>query len=87
MPLAKDVDLSQLSKIARNYSGADIEALCREAALNALRQDEKAEEVTLKDFKESLEKVGPSVSPNMEEWYRNFLKQARKNKKPTTPIT
>jgi transitional endoplasmic reticulum ATPase len=86
MPLAKDVDLTRLSTLAKNYSGADIEALCREAALNALRKDENAKEVTFKDFKESLEKVGPSVSPTMEDWYKNFLKQARKAEKPTTLV-
>src|SRR4030067_2597936 len=29
MPLAKDVDVSQMANMSRGYSGADIEAYCR----------------------------------------------------------
>ncbi len=37
MPLAADVDLEKLSSITHGFVGADLEALCREAAMNALR--------------------------------------------------
>ncbi len=37
MPL-KDVDLKKLAKATEGYSGADIEALCREAGINAIRE-------------------------------------------------
>lgn len=86
MPLAKDVDLSQLAVMSKKYSGADIEAVCREAGLNALRRDMKAKEVNASDYKKALEKIGPSILPNMESWYRGFMKQARQLKKPTTPV-
>jgi transitional endoplasmic reticulum ATPase len=86
MPLAKDVDLSQLALLTKKYSGADIEAICREAGLNALRQNIKSKEVSASDFKKAIEKIGPSILPNMESWYRGFMKQARQLKKPTTPV-
>jgi transitional endoplasmic reticulum ATPase len=86
MPLEKDVDLNQLALMTKKYSGADIEAVCREAGLNALRKDMKAKEVTAGDFKKAIEKIGPSILPNMESWYRGFMKQARQLKKPTTPV-
>jgi len=86
MPLAKDLDLSSLSAKTKGYSGADIEALCREAALNALRKDIKAKEVPLEDFKKATEKIGPSIRPDMETWYKGFMKQIRQVKKPTTPV-
>jgi len=86
MPLADDVDLNQLSNMTKKYSGADIEALCREAGLNALRKDINADIVTAEDFRKALEKTGPSIMPNMENWYRNFMKNARQLKKPTTPV-
>ncbi len=38
MPLAPDVDLPTLSAITHGYTGADIAALCREAAMKALRR-------------------------------------------------
>jgi hypothetical protein len=54
--------------------------------LNALRGDIKAKEVNASDFKKAVEKIGPSILPNMESWYRGFMKQARQLKKPTTPV-
>jgi len=86
MPLADDVNLAQLSVMTKKYSGADIEALCREAGLNALRKDIEAKAVTAEDFRKALDKTGPSILPNMENWYRNFMKNARQLKKPTTPV-
>ncbi len=38
MPLAKDVDLSRLSDLTHGYVGADLEALCKEGAMRALRR-------------------------------------------------
>ena len=38
MPLAENVDLKRLSEITHGYTGADIAALCREAAMKALRR-------------------------------------------------
>lgn len=37
-PLADNVDIEKLADITEGYSGADIEAICREAALLALRE-------------------------------------------------
>ena len=48
MPLEKSMDLEDLSKKLDGYSGADIESLCREAAMLALREDKSAKIVKLK---------------------------------------
>jgi len=37
MPLAKDVDLERLADLTHGFVGADVENLCREAAMRALR--------------------------------------------------
>jgi transitional endoplasmic reticulum ATPase len=87
MPLAKDVDLEELARKTKSYSGADIEAVCREAALNALRRDITSKEVALADFQKALEKIGPTISPDMESWYKGFMKAIRRVQKPTTPIS
>jgi len=86
MPLAKDVGLSQLVAMAKNYSGADIEALCREAGMHALRRDVNAKEVTMIDFQEAIKSIGPSVTPDMEKWYKSFIVQVRQVQKPATPV-
>ncbi len=38
MPLAKDVDVAHLAEITHGFVGADLEALCREAAMTCLRR-------------------------------------------------
>lgn len=38
MPLASDVDMMRLSAVTHGFVGADMEALCREAAMSALRR-------------------------------------------------
>jgi transitional endoplasmic reticulum ATPase len=38
MPLARDVDLEHLAEITHGFVGADLEALCREAAMICLRR-------------------------------------------------
>jgi len=86
MPLTKDVDVAELARATKSYSGADIEALCREAAMNALRKDVKSKEVAFSDFQKAMEKIGPSILPDMETWYKGFMKQVRRVQKPTTPV-
>jgi transitional endoplasmic reticulum ATPase len=38
MPLAADVDLGELARVTHGFVGADLEALCREAAMTCLRR-------------------------------------------------
>lgn len=38
MPLTSDVDLEKMAEITHGFVGADLEALCREAAMTALRR-------------------------------------------------
>jgi transitional endoplasmic reticulum ATPase len=86
MPLAKDVGLNQLAVMTKYYSGADVESLCREAAMHTLRRDVKAREVTMKDFQDAIKEIGPSVTPDMEKWYKSFMQQIRQVQKPATPV-
>jgi transitional endoplasmic reticulum ATPase len=86
MPLAKSIDSASLATIAKNYSGADIAALCREAAMYALRKDVNTKEVTMADFEEGRKRIGPSITPDMEKWYKSFMQQARQVQKPATPV-
>lgn len=76
MPLAEDVDLKQLSGVTHGFVGADLESLCREAAMRALRRilphvdysrqeipyDQLAElDVQMGDFNDALREVEPSA--------------------------
>ena len=59
MPLASDVDIKKLAKNTGGYVGADIEAVCREAAMLTLRNNLEASEIPNKYFKEAIDKVKP----------------------------
>jgi transitional endoplasmic reticulum ATPase len=73
-PLADDVDLDALAERTAGFSGADIEALCREAAVRAVTavveqyDGETANEhtdeliVTMEVFEAAFETVSPSTS-------------------------
>ena len=60
MPLAKDVNLEKLAKKTEKYVGADIESVCREAAMLTLRDNIDAKEVTMEYFNKAMEKVKPT---------------------------
>jgi transitional endoplasmic reticulum ATPase len=76
MPLADDVDLTWLASVTHGFVGADLEALCREAAMTALRRllpnidfgqshipDEVIEslQITMDHFRSALAEVEPSA--------------------------
>ena len=87
MPINADVDFNQLTTATKYYSGADVESLCREAAMHALRRDVNAQIVSMKDFQDALKEMGPSITPDMEKWYKSFMQQIRQVQKPATPVT
>ena len=78
MPLAKDVKLEKLAEKTEGYSGADIAAVCREAAMSALREDINAKQVKKKHFDMALKKIRPSVSKADVERIRNYVKELEK---------
>jgi transitional endoplasmic reticulum ATPase len=72
MPLQK-VNLEEISEKTEGFSGADLEALCREAGMNAIRKN--SDKVTAEDFQEALQKIKPSITPQMENRYTLFQQQ------------
>jgi transitional endoplasmic reticulum ATPase len=75
MPLSKDINIDELAETSEGYAGADIEALCREAAMLALRKDDKVKEVNSKNFKDAMEKVRPSITKEVKETYEQLKGQ------------
>ena len=57
MPLAKNVDLKRLAKDSEGYVGSDIETVCREAVMLALRENLEIENISMKYFKDAMKKV------------------------------
>lgn len=68
MPI-NGVKLEKLAKETQGYVGADIEAICREAAMIALRENMDTKDVKQKHFEKAMEKVRPSVDKDIEKSY------------------
>ncbi len=66
MPLGR-FKLEDLSSKMDNYTGADIEAVCREAALIAMRNEKKT--VSKKHFEQAIDRVRPTVNEDMMQYY------------------
>ncbi|MCE4603050.1 MAG: AAA family ATPase, partial [Desulfurococcales archaeon] len=62
VPLAEDVDLDKLAEITEGYTGADIEAVVREAVMIKLREKLEVGPVSMKHFEQALKKVPPSLT-------------------------
>ncbi|MCD6402893.1 MAG: AAA family ATPase [Candidatus Aenigmarchaeota archaeon] len=78
MPLSKDINLKKLAKMTEGFTGADLEALCREAAMNAIRENKKAKEVKMKHFEKALEIITPSVSKELIKFYEKFAERFKR---------
>ncbi len=78
MPLAEDVDLEELARRTEGYTGADIAAVCREAAILALREEFKVRPVQMKHFLEALKIVPPSLTKADIERYDKLAKQLKR---------
>jgi len=81
MPLANDVKLKEIAVATQNYSGADIAALCREAAVHAMQSN--AIKIDSADFAAALKKVKPSITKEVEQWYGS-LRESISNVVPKT---
>jgi len=78
MPIAKDVDLDELALKTDGYSGADMEAVCREAAMLALRENIKAKQVKKEHFDLALNSIKPSLSKEETERYLAAIAAVKK---------
>ena len=76
-PLAKDVDLEKLANITKGYAGSDIEAICREAGLMALREDPNANEVCMRHFEKAIKKIRPSITEDMIKYYKAWEEKSK----------
>jgi transitional endoplasmic reticulum ATPase len=72
MPLTNSVDILSLIKKLDGYSGADIETLCREAGMIALRENMRARKISKDHFKLAMETINPSITPKIIKFYESF---------------
>ncbi len=81
MPVDETININQLAKETEGYTGADIESLCREAGMLALREDKNAKLIKLKHFEMAMQKIPPSVTKQQASMYNRmefeYLKSAK----------
>ncbi|MCS7104518.1 MAG: CDC48 family AAA ATPase [Thermofilaceae archaeon] len=78
MPLAEDVDLERIADATEGYTGADLAALCREAAILTLRDVGKPSKVSMTYFKKAMEIVRPSITKEEIERYKRVAEEFKK---------
>jgi len=81
MPLVSDVKLQEIAVATQNYTGADLAALCREAAVHAMRNN--SPKISSQDFANSLKQVRPSITKEVDQWY-NTVRESISNVVPKT---
>ena len=70
MPLSSDVNLKEIAVATQNYSGADLAALCREAAVKAMQNN--LSKISSADFAAGLKQIKPSITNEVETWYEKI---------------
>ncbi|MEZ7989599.1 MAG: CDC48 family AAA ATPase [Nitrosopumilus sp.] len=76
MPLSNDVKLQEIAIATNSYTGADLAALCREAAVHAMRNN--ASKISSRDFATGLKQVKPSITKEVDQWY-NTIRESISN--------
>ena len=75
MPLTKDVSLERLADKCEGFSGADINGVCREAAMLALRDDIKAKEINKKHFEKAMSGFRASITDDIIKYYKKVTEE------------
>jgi len=73
--LSEDVNIDELADLTENYVGSDIESLCREAVMLALRENFETDIVEMRHFNDALKKVRPALADDMVEYYEKLKEQ------------
>ncbi|SFC59170.1 transitional endoplasmic reticulum ATPase [Halobiforma haloterrestris] len=71
-PLAADVTLREIAEITDGYVGSDLESIAREAAIEALREDEEADVVEMRHFRQAMENVRPTITDDILDYYERI---------------
>lgn len=75
IPIADDVNIEQLVAATDGYSGAEIEAVCKEAALKALEDSFEIDQIEMKYFVKAVDIVKPRTSPELLQLYSDYEKR------------
>jgi len=81
-PLAPDVSLRELAERSGGFVGSDLESIAREAAIEALREADDAEEVEMRHFRQAMESVRPTITDEIREYYEQMQEEFKGGSSP-----
>ncbi|XP_011303860.1 spermatogenesis-associated protein 5 [Fopius arisanus] len=73
MPIDEDVNIPDLVDLTEGYSGAEVQAICHEAAFKALEDDLNASSLSKEHFKAALASVKPRTPRALVEMYEEYV--------------
>ncbi|KAM5192040.1 LOW QUALITY PROTEIN: ATPase family gene 2 protein homolog A [Mantella aurantiaca] len=76
MPIDAEVSLEELVTCTQKYSGAEITAVCREAALLALQEDIHAQCIMGRHFDQALTIVTPRIPDSLIKFYEAYQQKS-----------
>uniref|UniRef100_A0A669PZY8 Spermatogenesis associated 5 n=1 Tax=Phasianus colchicus TaxID=9054 RepID=A0A669PZY8_PHACC len=76
MPISEEICLAELVQHTHKYSGAEITAVCREAALLALQEDINAKCILGRHFRDALTVVTPRIPDSLIQFYADYQQQS-----------
>jgi transitional endoplasmic reticulum ATPase len=71
-PLNADVSLRELAELTEGYVGSDLESIAREAAIQALREDDDAETVDMRHFRNAMDQVRPTITDDIRDYFEQM---------------
>lgn len=76
MPVHSEVQLDWLVDATPGYSGAEVAAICNEAALRALEEDIQAEKIRQRHFDFALSAVKPRITAETVAFYERYVQES-----------
>ncbi|MBD3253909.1 MAG: CDC48 family AAA ATPase [Candidatus Lokiarchaeota archaeon] len=90
MPLTEDIKLDRIAQATDGFSGADLENLCREAGMQAIREKlNDLDKIEEKHFKHALSRIRSTLPKDLVERYEKLAKQiteSRNIKEPSADL-
>lgn len=76
MPIHSEVELDWLVDSTPGYSGAEVSAICNEAALRALEEDIQSKEIRRRHFDFALSVITPRITAETVNFYERYVQES-----------
>ena len=71
----QNIDIGDLVELTQGYSGAEVNAVCHEAAMMALEESIDAETIEIRHFEKALKLIVPRTPDGLIKLYEDYLKR------------